>query len=408
MKRTFARALAVAALIAVAGASAFAQLTFNGYYRAGVLVDQNKDNRFFTTAPENVMSFTDRLRLNISYAASDDMYGFKSRLEGSSNVVDSKSLPFTSGIASAFTTVKYGYGYAKFLDGMIKFNAGKLDIGDYTVGQNTGNLYLGNVYTDEPTVQASSLLTGAKGNTTGAMIQAWPIENLSVAATVRTGNYGSADYKPHHFGLDAYYMVPGIGKALFVSNLGNYAATPLAYGDTDGSVKSTANKGDSVNAQESLDKSFTSLGFSYTAFPGLVATAAYRYNGYVKNDDGKYSYANGAIAIAEYTSGPFFASLAGDLDLTNSHSYVEGEASYLIIPQVKVRGYFGWTDSTLNCFNKINLNGGPATLAGVNQYNNSLMGVDVVLPVGKSETSVGLAYFDKDGFQIPIMTKINF
>ena len=425
MKRTLARALAVAALIAAAGASAFAQLTINGYDRVGGTFDSNANSRAFTAGNQNVLTLVDRIRLNISYAAPDDMYGFKSRLQADASFNSDGSVAnpaivnlFTDTSTSSSTTVakgsgyattttttntwgnlKYGYGYSKFLDGVIKVSAGRLDVSDYMVTQNIGNIYLGYVFTDAPSITYGSLLSGSKsGNFNGAILQTWPIENLSLAATVRadTANTsGTTYYKPHHYGLDGYYIVPGIGKAIVASNLGYYNPS-AAYVNP--------NSGQTINNQETLDKSFVSAGFSYTGFPGLTATAVYRYNGYVKNNaQTEYSYANGAVAIVEYSQGPLFLDLAGDFDFTNSNEYVEGEASYLIIPQIKVRGYFGYTNSTVNssCFQKIYLNG--TSLA-----NNSLYGLDVVFPVGKAETSVGAAYADKAGLQVPLIVKVNF
>lgn len=400
MKRTLARTLAIAAFFAF-GASAFAQLVFNGYYRVGGAFDSDS-SKYYSSAPDKIVTLTDRIRLNISYAAPDDMYGFKTRLQADQSISSTGSA--TSAIANLFTDTatttatgtgtpaaakytttntwgnfKYAMGYAKFLDGTVKFTAGKLDVTDYMVAQNTANIYLGNVFTDEPSIAYGSLLGGQKGKTTGALIQTWPIENLSAAFLIRTD--GTQEYKTHHYGIDAYYNVPGIGKAILASSLGYYAA-----GNND---------------QEKLDKSFASLGFTYTAYPGLSATAAYRYNGYVLNSDGEYKASNGAIAIVEYSSGPLFADLSGDFDFTNSHSYIEGEVSYQVIPQVKVRGYFGYTESTTANFSGITLNGS-------SMANNSLYGADIVLPIGKAEASLGLAYADKAKIQMPLIVKASF
>ena len=398
MKRSFTRLFTIAAFLAF-GASAFAQLAFNGYYRVGGVYDSDSST-YYSSAADKLLTLSDRIRLNISFAAPDDMYGFKSRLQADQAISSTGSATSaianlftdsatttaaTSGSKTTYTTTnawsnwKFAEGYAKFLDGMVKLTAGRLDVTDYMVTQSVTNIYLGNVFTDEPSVAYGSILGGQKGNTTGALLQTWPIENLSAAVMVRTD--GSQEYKTHHYGLDAYYMVPGIGKALFASNLGYYAA--------------------STNAMEKLDKSFASLGFSYTGYPGLTATVAYRYNGYVLNGDGDYKAAHGAIAVVEYSAGPLFADLAGDFDLTNSHRYFEGEVAYAIIPQVKVRGYFGYTESTTTNTNIIKLNGS-------SMANNSLMGADIVLPVGKAEASLGLAYADKAKIQIPLIVKANF
>jgi hypothetical protein len=407
MKRALARTLAIAAFLAF-GAAAFAQLTFNGYYRTGGVYDSDM-TRTYTTGVKNMIDLADRIRLNISYAAPDDMYGFKSRLQADTGYTSSGQP--TSAIAMLFsdqtgtfanvndgktydtwTNWKFAEGYAKLLDGMIKISAGRLDITDYEVVQNTANIYLGDVYSDEYQVN-KPLLGGQKGNTTGAIVQVFPIENFSAAAVVRADD--TAAYKTHHYGFDAYYMLPGIGKALFNSNLGYYGNVPSA-----GSTSAATN-----NTYEKLSNSVANLGFSYTAFPGLSATAVYRYNGYVTNNKGQVGkYANGAVGIFEYTQGPLFADIATDCDFNNSHEYVEGEVSYLIVPQFKVRGYFGYTDSTT---------AGAGTNNVIQQYVdsvacNSLIGVDFVVPIGKAEASLGYVYTDKAGVQIPLLVKANF
>jgi hypothetical protein len=389
MKLSKSRILAIAAFIA-AGAAVHAQLVVNGYYRSGfAYYAPGEDNESATssTMADKTVGFMDRLRLNLSFAAPDDLYGFKARLQADSSGT-------TSGIVGLFTnqattdadgdvtkvsapsTLKYGQGYVKFLDGMLKLTAGKLDVTDYMVAENTGNIYLGLIATDAPVLKGS-LLGTQSGNTTGAILQAWPIENLSVALAMRADG---TEMKTHHWGVDAYYIVPGIGKALFASQIGSYAT-------------------DDELAEGKLDKSFASLGFSYTGFPGLTATAAYRYNGnkFVV-EDAEFKVSHGAIAIVEYNVGPLFADLSGDFDLSNGHSYVEGEVSYAIVPAVKVRAYFGATDD-LDSNSNIKLNG---------IANKTLYGADLVLPVGKAEVSAGFAYGDESKLQMPVLAKINF
>ncbi len=403
MNRSIIRALMIAAAFA-AGASAFAQLSFNGYYRGGGNVNVPPSDAY---SKDPTAAFADRIRLNISFAAPDDMFGFKARLQADSSGTTSGLLNLFSSSAATTTTttgtapagggaiaatsksttaltplaaLKYGQAYAKFLDGMLKVTAGKLDVTDYMATQNTGNIYLGNVATDAPVLKGS-LLGTQSGNTTGAILQAWPIENLSAAVTMRTDG---TNLMAHHYGFEAYYMVPGVGKALFASQLGYY------------------NPSDAT-ALDDPSKSFASAGFSYTGFPGLSATAVYRYNGNaVKNAvAGTYAVGNGAILVVEYNVAPIFVDLSADVDLSNSHYYVEGEVVYTIIPQLKVRAYGGYTDNT-------DVNGN-IKLSGSSVKNNSLFGADLVFPIGKGEAMLGLAYADKAKVvQIPFLVKANF
>ena len=107
------------------------------------------------------------------------------------------------------------------------------------------------------------------------------------------------------------------------------------------------------------------------------------------------------VAIVEYSSGPFFANVSGDADFTNSHYYLEGEASYLMIPQVKVRVYGAFADVANANINLALTN----TTAVANQYS---VGADLVFPVGKGEIQAGVVYGDKANIQFPILVKANF
>ncbi len=392
MKLKLSRALVVAAALALSIVPAFAQLTFNGYYRVGSMTNVDTSNNALT-------AFQDRIRLNISFAAADDMFGAKARLQadssGTSSGVMQLFLPTaattttTTGTSlagggaitatSASTTtltapngnIKYGYGYAKFLDGVVKVSAGYLDLTDYSVNQpGVGNYYFGNVYTDDVTGANSGMLSGQKGRFLGTALQVWPIEGLSVAATMRTDG---STVMAHHFGLDAYYLVPGFGKAIVSSNLGQYSG-----------------------ASDDLSRSFVSAGFQYVGFPGLSATASLR-STYTLN-----AAAFGAVEIVEYNAGPLFADVSSDWDFTNSHFYIEGEASYLVIPQIKVRVYGAYTDTSSATYQgkSINING--------NSANTQAFGADLVFPIGKGELQAGVVYGDKSNIQFPILVRANF
>jgi hypothetical protein len=373
MKRNLARALVLAAAMA-AGTSVFAQVTINGYYRAGAkqTIDANS---------KSSLAFTDRIRLNLSYAAADDMFGFKARLQAdSSGTTSGFQNLFLNGVSSTIsgTTItnavsapsvlKYGYAYGKLFDGVLKLSAGKLDITDYAVYESTGNYYLGLVSTESP-VLGTYLLGAQSGNTTGFAAQTWLVEGLSVAATARVDG---SDLAVHHFGVDAYYLIPGFGKAIVASQFGSYSAT-------------------AASASDDFSKSYVSGGFQYTGFAGLSATAAVRYNGADKN-------AIGAVAIVEYSKGPLFANVSTDLDFTNAQTYVEGEVSYLVIPQLKVRAYGAYDDKASNK---------ALTLDKV-AYDTTVLGAELSCPIGKGEIMAGVRYGDKSNLQFPIIVKANF
>jgi hypothetical protein len=369
MKRNLARVLVLAAAMA-AGATAFAQVTINGYYRGGVAD--------LTNGAGSSVGIVDRLRLNLSYAAPDDMYGLKARLDATS-ASDGKTSGWVNLLTNAGATPRYAEGYAKLFDGALKFTAGKLEIGDYSVYQNIGNYYLGNVGTESP-VFGKYLLSNGKGNTTGGIVQLFPIEGLSLAASVGTPDTNTPNL--HDFGVHGYYLIPGVAKLLVTSQLGQSKLTGASATTDD------------------ISKAFVSAGVQYLGVPGLTATAAYRYD----NTD------SGAVAIVEYTQGPLFVDVAGDSDFGPTVSqqgwYAEYEVSYLVIPQLKVRTY-GALSSKVNYGVSDTL----AIIAGSNGAligNQYLFGGDLVFPIGKGEIVAGVAWADQAGMQIPLMVKVNF
>jgi hypothetical protein len=137
-----------------------------------------------------------------------------------------------------------------------------------------------------------------------------------------------------HLGFDAYYLLPGIGKAIIASQFGRYSSA-------------------ADSASNDLSESFVS-------------------------------------------AGPLFANLSADVDLTNSHCYFKGAVAYLVIPQVKLRGYGAYNDATT----------GNIAIDGIN--NKYSFGGDLVLPVGKSEMQAGVVYGDQANLQFPILRKANF
>jgi hypothetical protein len=387
----------------VVSAPAFAQLTIDGYYRVGGAdnIDANGNAQ---------MALMDRIRLNLGYAAPDDMIGLKARFQADSttqsgllnllaDTTSSTALPGTGSktVYAPFASLKYGEGYAKFLDGAVKFTAGRLDVTDYVVtNQSTGNIYGGNIATDELYTK-QSLLALQVGKTTGGLLQIFPVEGLSAALLYQMDN---KNVGWHNLGLEAYYMIPDMGKFLLSSSLLN---------DTN------------------LSQAFVSAGFSYTGVPGLTATAVYRYyspsastnEGTTITATNQPDQASGAVVILDYSSGPFFANVAGDFDFTNQHSYIEGEVAYQIIPQIKIRAYGGVADSRYTIsgnnpdafftYSTTAVGTPEAGTALANVLNNYYYGVDVVFPFAKgSEVMVGAAYGDMVNWQCPILVKVAF
>jgi hypothetical protein len=398
MKRSFACALAVV-VACVISAPAFAQLTFNGYYRVGALAN-------YATNSNETTAFADRLRLNISYAAPDDMYGFKLRLQADSSDT-SASGTYTiypalvntfawGGDSAASSPLKYGYGYMKFLDGALKVSGGYLDVNDYSVTQSVSNPYFGMVFTDELSPN-DSLLSGQKtSNFQGLIAQVFPIENLSVAGTVRVDGSGT---NLHDYGVAGYYMIPEVGKILVNSQFGIY-------------------NNSLAKASDSFSNSYVSAGFSYTGFEGLTASAVYRY--FTPNIATNTVASNGAVAIVEYKTGPLFADVAGDFTFTNTvASYIEGEASYLIIPQIKVRAYGAYYSGGpfQNVYNSTvtSVYGGKGSfitgnlIPSTTTLDQYLYGLDLIFPIIKAgELDVGVNYGDQTNFSFPLLLKINF
>jgi hypothetical protein len=385
MKRVLPLILAIAAAVIVP-ATAFAQLTWNGYYRTG--------GTYYAPSSgngPNAFEYGDRLRLNVSYAAAEDLFGAKFRLQGNGETQPlTKASPYgtsavtTYGIPDAFTdsnTLQYGEAYVNLFGGVAKVSMGKLDITDYEVVQQyVGNQFFGNVYTDE-LQPGKTLLGGQKGNTTGGILQVKPIDNLSVAMFSRIDG---TDFNAHELGFAAYYAIPDLGKLVFNTSLGHYLG---ASGTLSNAVS------------DDLGKSYLSLAFAYTGVKNLSATAGLRYDGDTMYN-AKYNAATSVIAIVDYNMAdllPMTLDIAADLDFANASSYVEGEVNYAIVPQVKVRAY-GEYDSTLS-IQKLNFAG----LA-----NTYTLGGDLVLPAGKAELSAGLVYGDKTNLGIPLLIKANF
>lgn len=114
MKKT----LGIAAAALVAGASLFAEgLSVNGYIRSGISIDPKGETvKTDTWLPGDYFGGGSRLRLNINYDGVNGGATFRYQKSGSFGAKDW----FDGG------NIKWAMGYAKFLDGKIIAEAGKL------------------------------------------------------------------------------------------------------------------------------------------------------------------------------------------------------------------------------------------------------------------------------------------
>ncbi len=378
MKRVLPFILAIAAAIIV-HASAFAQLTWNGYYRTG-------GGYYAPSSGAQAFNYADRLRLNISYVDADNLFGAKFRLQGNgvsnpAGVANGQGYGFVNAFSSG---PKYGYAFVNLFGGVVKVTSGKLDITDYEVVQQYEyDQFLGNVYTDA--LQPGTALLGAQcGTTTGAIVQVQPMAGLSVAMFDRIDG---SSFNAHDLGFAAAYTVSGLGKVLFNSSIGHYAP----------------NSGSALAGNATADdfsKSYFSLAFSYTGVKNLTATAGLRYDGDTMYNS-SYNTATSLIAILDYNMAdllPMTVDLATDLDFANANSYVEGEINYTVAPQLKLRPY-GEYDSTSSLV-KLNYAG---------KANKYMVGCDLVFPAGKAaEFDAGFNYGDQTNLGIPLLVKANF
>ncbi len=392
MKRVLPFILAIAAAIIVP-ASAFAQLAWDGYYRTG--------GTYYAPATGNVaFEYGDRMRLNVSYAVPDDLFGVKFRLQGNGS-----SNPGTTmyGIINAFSAnPQYGEAYINLFGGVVKVSAGKLDITDYMVSDTKFILdqYLGNIYTDDVKPN-TPLLGGQKGNTTGGIVQVKPIDNLSVAVF---SDMDQNNWQSNYLGVSAYYAIPSVGKVLFNSQLGHhYGASGYAGSDAYSS---------------DLGESYASLFFSYTGMKNFTATVGVRYDGntvWNANYNTAVGPAESVIALIDYDMSdmvPMTIGLGTEVDVTNGVGYTEGEINYAFIPQLKLRVYGMWdTTASVEAMNFANVYSNPYIASSAtkpNQADNELVGADLVFPVGKAELSAGVVYGNNTNIGIPILVKANF
>ena len=114
MKKT----LGIAAAALVAGASLFAEgLSVNGYIRSGISIDPKGETvKTDTWLPGDYFGGGSRLRLNINYDGVNGGATFRYQKSGSFGAKDWFEAD----------NIKWAMGYAKFLDGKIIAEAGKL------------------------------------------------------------------------------------------------------------------------------------------------------------------------------------------------------------------------------------------------------------------------------------------
>ena len=119
MKKT----LGIAAAALVAGASLFAEgLSVNGFIRSGISIDPKGETvKTGTWLPGDYFGGGSRLRLNINYDGVNGGATFRYQKDAD----DDKKF-FISDNWFSGSNIKWAMGYAKFLDGKIIAEAGKL------------------------------------------------------------------------------------------------------------------------------------------------------------------------------------------------------------------------------------------------------------------------------------------
>ncbi len=323
--------LIVLLLALLVATSAFAQLTINGYSRANALY----------TNSSGVESLAYRMRFNLTFNDASGNFGAWGRFQSD---------------AYAAPAFKYGYGWAKFLGGVVKVNAGQLANYDYMVGSGKSDFKLGNVCTDAYIGDA----------TDGYLVQVMPNKALNVGVTVLpSGTLSGADLT-----LSAKYSIDKVGNLMV--NVRAPDPTPTATTDL-----------------------FASGAFEFTGMPGLDATAAFEFggtgfwHGYAANQ-------MTAIAVVTYTSGPFGVQVAPVYNVTGSKLYCEGFVSYALQPTL-----------ILNVVGAYDQAHAAAMLptAGATYFVGAELNVK---GMGAGYFMTGVWYDDVGGLSIPLALRVNF
>jgi hypothetical protein len=358
MKKLFVLLLAL-----IVAAGAFAQVTVAGYDKAVVTYTNHEDD----VTGDAGAGFSDEIRFNLTAKDADGKYGFSGRFQGTSQNATSNDF-----------VVKYMYGWANFLDGMITLSAGRLNEGSFSFGQNEANSIQGNMDTEKApggtfgTVKITTFFDVTDIRTQSMELALNPMAGLK-AAVIYTPAGADTELAGSDFKFGATYSVENLLniKTMWMSSAEN---TAIAYdgGDILGHVSA-----------------------EYVGVENLSAVAGVK----IMNDTEDPFF--GIYTIVGYTMDALFFEVAGqfntETDILDASYYVEGNVEYTT-EAYSVRAFGQFNDSEQDSVRLFDL-------GGVGDY---LIGAELSLPVGGGEFNVGFNYGDESEFALPVYLKIAF
>lgn len=347
MKKLFVLLLAL-----LVASSAFAQLTINGYERATATYT----NSSATTA------FANRWRMNASFNDADGNFGVWARIQD-----DAYGSP----------SVKYAYGWAKFLDKKVQVQGGELAFYDFYIGCGVSDYKLGNV-------RAGDLCQGDAAK--AMVVEVLPVDGLAAAVTYTPGTAITAG----DFAIDAKYTIKDVGTVIIDSKL-----------------------------DDTLANSMVSASFNYTGFEGLNAVAGAYYGanafyyGYVAKQITGY-------AIATYKKDAIAVQIAPVYDITNGKAYVEGYVGYktgsltvnALYAYDQAGTHLGTAAVTKATYKLDTSSSTPAVVADAKITaavpSNFFLGLEANYAIGKANLMAGVWYDDAAGVSVPLVVKVGF
>ncbi len=260
-------------VLVVAGAAASAQVVVGGYERAKI-----------TALGDGTVSFTNRARINFSYAGENKTDGAYVRLQ-------------TSGTGSLSPVVKLGYGWVSLFDNQLKITGGRMGNYDYTVGCGVSEFNLGNLTNEGYEIDS----------TDGVMVEFKP-------AAVQGLSLGTA-YDISSSGLSALYAV-----AKYASDMFSVIGTSR-FNDTIGNTRASLTLG--IKPMESLN-----------------IYAGFKYNMDVDDYQETSAGAMTPFAIFDYSADKLFVELVPayviNSDGSDNQIYVESSLQYSISDSVAI------------------------------------------------------------------------
>jgi len=368
MKKLFVLLLAL-----IVAAGAFAQVTVAGYDKAKVTYTSLEADADPVAATDEVFAgatFSDEIRFNLTANDPDGKFGFSGRFQGTS----------TNGADDgAIFAVKYMYGWANFLDGMITVSAGRLNEGSFSFGQNEANSIQGNLNTEAApggtfgTIEITTFFDVTDIRTQSMELALNPMAGLKAAVIYTPAGTAAEEIAGSDFKFGATYSVENLLniKTMWMASAEN---TAIDYdgGDILGHVSA-----------------------EYVGVENLSAVAGVK----IMNDTEDPFF--GIYTIVGYTMDALFFEVAGqfntETDILDASYYVEGNVEYTT-EAYSVRAFGQFNDSEQESVRLFDL-------GGVGDY---LIGAELSLPVGGGEFNVGFNYGDESEFALPVYLKIAF